>query len=135
MVSNNKGKEALEDDLKDPELEEEVKSEAEDEVEEDQHSYPRATIASIGVVANPFNPKRNARMSTGGKVLRHYLAPRTSSPGTNNPFHTLIHKYQFERVPEAELPTSWNIDRSNNAGKGSSQSDEKWGNNFKSWDS
>ena len=28
-----------------------------------------------------------------------------------------------------------NIDRSNNAGKESSKSDEKWGNNSRSWDS
>ena len=74
-------------------------------------------------------------MSAGGKAPRHVLAPRTLSSGTSNPFHTLIHKYQFERVPEAELPTRWNIDSSNNAGKEGSESSEKWRNNSKSWDS
>ena len=67
MVSNNnnnKGKEPLEDDPQDPMLKEEIESEDEGEVEEDPRQYPRATIASIGVVANPFNLKRGARMST-----------------------------------------------------------------------
>ena len=82
MVSaNNKGKEPLEDDPQDPKREEEVESEAEGEVEEDPRAYPRATIASIGVVANPFKLKRGARMSTGGKVPRHFLAPRTPERG------------------------------------------------------
>ena len=34
-----------------------------------------------------------------------------------------------------ELPTCWDIDRSNNVGKESPKSSEKWGNNSKSWDS
>ena len=137
MVSDNndKGKGPKEDDPQDPELEEEVESEAKGEAEEDSRAHRRATIASIGVVANPLKLRRNARMSTGGKVPRRFLAPRTSSPGINNPFHTLIHKHQIERIPEAELPNSWNIDRSNSAGKKSSKSDEKWGDNSKSWDS
>ena len=138
MVSanNNKGKEPLEDDPQDPKLEEEVGSEAEGEVEEDPRAHPRATIASIGVVTNPFKLKRGARMSTGGKVPRHFLAPRTPSSGNNNPFHTLIHKHQFQRVLEAELPSGWDMDHSNYAGKKSSQFEEKvWGNNSKSWDS
>ena len=136
MVSNNnnKGKEPLEEDPQDHKLKEEVKSEDEGEVEEDPRVYPRATVASIGVVANPFNLKRGARMSTGGKVPRRFLAPRTSSPGINNPFHNLIHKSQIERIPEAELPSGWNMDRSNNAGKMKSEAEE-WGNNSKSWDS
>ena len=136
MVSNNnnKGKGPLEEDVQDPELKEEVESEDEGEVEEDPRVYPRATVASIGVVANPFNPKRGARMSTGGKVPRRFLAPRTSSPGINNPFHTLIHKSQIERIPEAELPSSWDMGRSNNAGKMKPEAEE-WGNNSKSWDS
>jgi hypothetical protein len=33
------------------------------------------------------------------------------------------------------LPSGWDIDRSNSAGKGNSKSEEGWGNNFKSWDS
>jgi len=136
MVSNNnnKGKEPLEDETQDPKLKEEVKSEDEGEVEEDPREYPRATVASIGVVANPFKPRQGAQMSTGGKVPRRFLAPRTSSPGINNPFHTLIHKHQIERIPEAELPSGWNIDRSNNTGKRDSAAEE-WGNNSKSWDS
>ena len=102
--SNNKGKEPLEDKFQDPEQEEEVKSGDEGEVEEDPREYPRATIASIGLVANPPKFKQGARMSTGGKVPRRFLALRTSPPGINNPFHNLIHKSQIERIPEAELP-------------------------------
>ena len=134
MVStnNNRGKKPLKDDFKDPKQDEEIK---EEEVEEDPCSYPRATIASIGVVANPFNLRRGARMSTGGRVPRCFLAPKTPSPGTNNPFHTLIHKHQFERVPELEMPSGWNMDRSNNAGKDDDASEAEWGNNSKSWDS
>jgi hypothetical protein len=33
------------------------------------------------------------------------------------------------------LPSGWDIDRSNSARKGSSKSEEGWGNNSKSWDS
>ena len=133
MVSDNndKGKGTSEDELRDPKMEEEVKSEAEGELEEAPRAYPHTTIASIGVVANPFKPKRGARMSTGGKVPRHFLAPRTFSWDINNPFHTLIHKHQFHRVPEAELPSGWNIDHSNNAGKEGSQFEGVWGNNSK----
>ena len=39
-ANNNKGKEPLEDDLQDRKLEEEVKSEDEEEAEEDPRSYP-----------------------------------------------------------------------------------------------
>ena len=74
-------------------------------------------------------------MSTEGRVPRCFLAPKTSSPGTNNPFHTLIHKHQFERVPELEMPCGWNMDRSNNAGNDEDTSEAEWGNNSKSWDS
>jgi hypothetical protein len=38
-------------------------------------------------------------------------------------------------VPKAKLPSSWDIDRSNRAGKESSKCEEGWGNNYKSWDS
>ena len=134
MVSNNKDKEPFEEDIQDPELKEEVKSEDEGEVEEDPRVYPRATVASIGVVANPFNPKRSARISTGGKVPRRFLAPRTSPPGIDNPFHTLIHNSQIERIPKAVLPSSWDMDRSNTAGRMKPEAEE-WGNNSKSWDS
>ena len=68
-ANNDKEKEPRGDDLQNPKLEEEVESEAEGEVEEDTRAYPRATIASIGVVANPFKPKIGAQMSTGGEFL------------------------------------------------------------------
>jgi hypothetical protein len=38
-------------------------------------------------------------------------------------------------VPGSRLPSGWDIDRSNSAGKESSKNDEGWGNNSKSWDS
>ncbi|KAK1631029.1 hypothetical protein QYE76_005344 [Lolium multiflorum] len=127
------GQGALEEDIQDPELKEEVK-EDEEEVEEVPRVHPRATIASIGVVSNPFNAKKSARISTGGRVPRHYLAPRTSPPGTYNPFHILIHNSQTERVPKAVLPSNWDIDLSNTAGRTKPEAEE-WGNNSKSWDS
>jgi hypothetical protein len=37
--------------------------------------------------------------------------------------------------PRSRLPSGWDIDRSNNAGKESSKNEEGWGNNSKSWDS
>ena len=33
------------------------------------------------------------------------------------------------------MPSSWNMDRSNNAGKDNDTFETEWGNNFKSWDS
>jgi hypothetical protein len=78
--------------------------------------------------------KKSARIRTGGGVSRHSLAPRTSFSG-NNPFHTLIHEHQFQRVTKAKLPSSWDIDHSNRAEKESSKSEEVWGNNSRSWDS
>ena len=135
MVSNNKDKEPLEEDIQDPDLKEEVESKDEEEVEEASRVYPRATVASIGVVTNPSNSKKSARISTGGGVPRHYLAPRTSPSSNNNPFHNLIYLDQIEKLPEAKRPNPWNIDRSNNAGQRSSKPDEEWGNNSKSWDS
>ena len=65
-TNNDKGKELSEDDLQNPKPEEVVRSEAEEEVEEDQRPYPSATIASIGVVQNSHKIKKNMRMSTGG---------------------------------------------------------------------
>jgi hypothetical protein len=93
MSSANNVKEKMppEDDRQDPKLKEKVESEAEEEeIEEDQSPCPRAVIASIGVVTNHNKFKKSARISTGGGVPRHPLAPRISSSG-NNPFHTLIH--------------------------------------------
>ena len=137
MVSNNKGKGLSDEDNQDPEwkeVDENVKEEDEEEVEEDSRAYPRATIASIEVVENPFNAKKSARIRTGGKVPHHYLAPKTSSSGTYNPFRNLIYNSQIERTPKAALPSNWDIDRSNTAGRMKPETEE-WGNNSKSWDS
>ncbi|KAK1684798.1 hypothetical protein QYE76_045646, partial [Lolium multiflorum] len=133
MVSNNKDKEPSEEGIQDPELKEEVK-EDEEEVEEVPRVRPRTTIASIGVVSNPFNAKKSARISTGGGVPRHYLAPKTSSSGTYHPFRNLIYNNQIERTPKAALPSNWDIDRSNTAGRTKPEA-EGWGNNSKNWDS
>ncbi|KAK1627074.1 hypothetical protein QYE76_001389 [Lolium multiflorum] len=134
MVSNNKDKGPLEEDIQDPELKEEVESEDEEEVEEIPRVHPRATIASIGVISNPSNTKRSARIATGGAVPRRFLAPRTSSPGNYHPFRNLICNRQTERTPKVVLPSGWDIDRSNIAGEMKPEA-EGWGNNSKSWDS
>ncbi|KAK1693057.1 hypothetical protein QYE76_009754 [Lolium multiflorum] len=137
MVSKNKGKGLSDEDIQDPEwkeVDESVKEEDEEEVEEDSRAYPRATIASIEVVDNPFSAKRSARIRTGGRVPRHYLAPKTSSSGTYHPFRNLIYNSQIERTPKAALPSNWDIDRSNTAGRMKPEAEE-WGNNSKSWDS
>ncbi|KAK1694204.1 hypothetical protein QYE76_010901 [Lolium multiflorum] len=134
MVSNNKDKGPLEEDIQDPELKEEVESEDEEEVEEVPRVHQRATIASIGVISNPSNTKRSARIATGGAVPRRFLAPRTSSPGNYHPFRNLIYNRQTERTPKVVLPSGWDIDRSNIAGEMKSEA-EGWGNNSRSWDS
>jgi hypothetical protein len=91
--SNDKEKVLSEHDRQDLEPKEDVESEAKkEEIEEDQRSFPRTIIASIGVVTNPSKFKRSSWMSTGGGVPRHTLAPRTS-PSSNNHFHTLIHEH------------------------------------------
>jgi hypothetical protein len=134
-ASNDKEKTPPEDDHQDLQLKEEVESEAEEEkMEEDQSSRPSTMIASIGVVISHDKFKKSARIKTGGGVPRHFLAPRAYSSG-NNPFHTLIHEHQFQRMPKAKLPSSWDIDHSNRAEKESSKSKDGWGNNSKSWDS
>jgi hypothetical protein len=134
-ASNDKEKTPPEDDCQDPKLKEKVESEAEEEeMEEDQSPHPSTVVASIGVVANHDKFKKSARIRIGGGVPRHPLAPKTSSSG-NNPFHTLIYEHQFQRVPKAKLPSSWDIDRSNRAEKESFKRKEGWGNNSKSWDS
>ncbi|KAK1662306.1 hypothetical protein QYE76_050465 [Lolium multiflorum] len=140
MVSKNKGKELPDEDNQDREWKEEDKSvkeevkEDEEEVEEVPQERPRTTIASIGVVSNPFNAKKSARIRTGGGLPRHYLASRTSSSGIHHPFRNLIYNNQIERTPKAALPSNWDIDRSNNAGRTEPEA-EGWGNNSKSWDS
>jgi hypothetical protein len=120
-ASNDKEKTPSEDDHQEPKLKEEVESEAEEEeIEEEQRACTRSIVTSIGVVTNPSKFKRSARISTGGGVPRHTLAPQTSSSG-NNPFHTLIHEHQFQQVPRSRLPSRWDIDHSNSAGKESSK--------------
>ncbi|KAK1684858.1 hypothetical protein QYE76_045706, partial [Lolium multiflorum] len=140
MVSKNKGKELPDEDNQGREWKEEDKSikeevkEDEEEVEEVPQERPRTTVASIGVVSNSCNTKKSARIRTGGGLPRHYLAPRTSSPGIHHPFRNLIYNNQIERTPKAALPSNWDIDRSNNAGRTEPEA-EGWGNNSKSWDS
>ncbi|KAK1685672.1 hypothetical protein QYE76_046520 [Lolium multiflorum] len=137
MVSKNKGKEFPDEDDRDlgwKEEDKDVKEEDEEEVEEDSRAHPRATIASIKVVDNPFSANKSARIRTGGAVPRHYLAPKTSPSGTHHPFHNLIFNNQIEGTPKAALPSQWDIDRSNTAGEKEPEAEE-WGNNSKSWDS
>ncbi|KAK1678840.1 hypothetical protein QYE76_039688 [Lolium multiflorum] len=137
MVSKNKGKEFSDEDDRDlgwKEEDKDVKKEDEEEVEEDSRAHPRATIASIKVVDNPFSANKSARIRTGGAVPRHYLAPKTSPSGTHHPFHNLIFNNQIEGTPKAALPSQWDIDRSNTAGEKEPEAEE-WGNNSKSWDS
>ncbi|KAK1696482.1 hypothetical protein QYE76_013179 [Lolium multiflorum] len=83
MVSKNKGKEFPEEDNQDlgrKEEDKDVKEEDEEEVDEDSRTHPRATIASIKVVDNPFSANKSARIRTGGAVPRHYLAPKKKEP-------------------------------------------------------
>jgi hypothetical protein len=133
-ANNDKEKTPPEDDHQDPKLKEEVESEAEEEEMEDQSPYPSTIVASIGVVTNHDKFKKSARIRTRGGVPHHPIAPRTSSSG-NNPFHTLIHEHQFQRVPKAKLPSSWDIDHSNHVEKDNFKREEGWGNNSKRWDS
>ncbi|KAK1695500.1 hypothetical protein QYE76_012197, partial [Lolium multiflorum] len=134
MASNNKDKEPLKENIQDPELKKEDAREDEEEVEEAPQERQQATVASIGVISNPSNIKRSARIATGGAVPRHYLAPRTSSPSHYNPYRNLIYDRQTERTPKVVLPSNWDIDRSNIAGEMKSEA-EGWGNNSKSWNS
>jgi hypothetical protein len=89
-------------------------------MEEDQCSCPSTMIASIGEVTSHDKFKKSACIRTGGGVPRHILAPWTS-PSGNNPFHTLIHEHQFQKVPRSQLPSGWVIDHFNNAGRESSK--------------
>jgi hypothetical protein len=68
--------------------------------EEDQGSRTSTMIASIGVMTSHDKFKKSARIRAGGGVPHHILAPRTS-PSGNNPFHTLIHEHQFQKVPRS----------------------------------
>ena len=71
-------------------------------------------------------------MSTGGKTPRHILAPRSPPPRTKNPFHTLIHEHQYQQVPKGNLPSVWDLPRSNHAGEEHTKKEE-WGKNNKDW--
>jgi hypothetical protein len=95
--SGDKEKTPPEDDTKDFRLKEEVESK---DKEEDQSPRPNIVIASIGVVTDHDKFKKSARIRTGGGVPHHTLAPRTSPP-RQNPFHTLIHERQFQKVPKS----------------------------------
>src|SRR3954471_21372152 len=104
MVSaNDKGKKPEEDDPQNPK-EEEILVGDEEDMEEDEHPDTRATVASIGVVANSTKLRRTALMSTGGKTPRHILAPRSPPSRTKNPFHTLLIERQYQHVPKGNLP-------------------------------
>jgi hypothetical protein len=99
MASSSGDKEKVppEDNNQDLQPKEEVESETE---EEDQGSRTSTTIASIGVMTSHDKFKKIARIRIGRGVPRHILASRTSSSG-NNPFHTLIHEHQFQKVPRS----------------------------------
>jgi hypothetical protein len=95
--SGNKKKAPLEDNHQDLQPKEEFESGIE---EEDQGSRTSTMIASIGVMTSHDKFKKSARIRTGGGVPHHNLAPQTS-PSGNNPFHTLIHEHQFQKVPRS----------------------------------
>jgi hypothetical protein len=62
-ANNDKEKTPPEDDRQDPKLKEEVKSEAEEEEMEEDHSpYPSTIVASIGLVTNHDKFKKSARI-------------------------------------------------------------------------
>ena len=64
MVSaNDKGKNLVEDDPENPK-EEEILVEDEEDMKEEEHPDTRATVASIGVVANPIKLKGPPQIST-----------------------------------------------------------------------
>ncbi|KAK1628300.1 hypothetical protein QYE76_002615 [Lolium multiflorum] len=132
MVSNNKDKGPLEEDIQDPDLKKEVERRMKEKWRKIRgvpahHREHRGGSESI-------QPQEKRTDKHRRRVPRHFLAPRTSSPGINNPFHTLIYKSQIERTPKAKLPSGWDMDRSNNAGRMKPEAEE-WGNNSKSWDS
>ena len=133
--SSNPGKDGLREDLEKHDAKEKEKTEATEGEEETPNPTPTITIASIGVVPSKPKAKQGARMSTGGKIPRRFLAPKTFPSSTKRHFHTLIHKYPFEKVPPSELPSSWDMDRSNHVGRKDSKTEVLWGNNSKSWDS
>src|SRR4051812_1759468 len=134
MVSaNDKGKKPVEDDPQNPKEEETMVADEED-MKEEEHLDTRATVTSIGVVANPINLRRTTRMSTGGKPPCHCLDPRSLPPCSKNPFHTLIIEQQYQKVTQGNLPSIWDLPCSNHVGKEHTKKEE-WGKNNKDWDS
>ena len=63
------------------------------------------------------------------KVPRGGIAERNSSSYLENPFHNLLHSHQLDNSSKSKLPTFWDMDRSDSAGKGSfgPEIEEKWG--------
>ena len=101
--SGNPDKEGLREDLEDHDAE---KKEAVVEEEETPSPIPSVTIASIGVVPNKPKTKQGARMSTGGKIPRRFLAPKTFPSSTKRPFHTLIRKYPLKKFLHQNCPVA-----------------------------
>src|SRR3954471_10341038 len=122
-ASSDESKEFSDGHHQDPKAEEEVISKAEEE-EEDLGACSRSTIASIRVVQNPSSFKKSARITVGGCFPTHDLAEETPSRSHNNPYHTLIHDYQFQKVPKIKLPSARDIGVSNYAGKEDSEYEE-----------
>ncbi|KAK1683559.1 hypothetical protein QYE76_044407 [Lolium multiflorum] len=107
MVSKNKGKELPDEDNQDREWKEEDKS-IKEEVKEDEEEVEEV-------------PQEPAHHRCKHRSIHH-------------PFRNLIYNNQIEGTPKAALPSNWDIDRSNNAGRTEPEA-EGWGNNSKSWDS
>ncbi|KAK1612612.1 hypothetical protein QYE76_036285 [Lolium multiflorum] len=107
MVSKNKGKELPDEDNQDREWKEEDKS-VKEEVKEDEEEVEEV-------------PQERPPLQASEWCIHH-------------PFRNLIYNNQIERTPKAALPSNWDIDRSNNAGRTKPEA-EGWGNNSKNWDS
>jgi len=60
---------------------------------------PPVPIAVVKVVPPPTKMKQTARMSTGGKILRHNLASK-------NPVSNLSRR-EYMKVPTKDLPGEW----------------------------
>ena len=73
----------------------------------------------------------------GGKVPHGDIAEKNPSSCFENPFHNLLHSHQLHNLPKSKLPTFWDMDRSDSAGKGSfgPEAEERWGDGSKDWDS
>ena len=88
--------------------EDDEEDEEEDDEEEEDHKHitnaeykgklrpPPVPIAVVKVVPPPTKMKQTARMSTGGKILRHNLASK-------NPVSNLSRR-EYMKVPTKDLP-------------------------------